>query len=131
MLKIDIIDALPDTALKIDNEVLINDISNEVMNSNSIILYFPSFTDGRAFSQARQLRRLGFKGDLIASGDIRADQVRHYAQVGFSKLYFNKKYDEKVIVEELNRYSVPYQKSFFGMDTVYQKRISNKKTLAV
>jgi|TARA_R110001599_G_scaffold26612_16_gene93896 uncharacterized protein (DUF934 family) len=33
-----------------------------------IALQFPAFADGRAYSQARQLRRLGYTGRLRASG---------------------------------------------------------------
>lgn len=49
-----------------------------------IILEFPSFADGRAYTQARQLReRLGFEGRIRASGDVLCDQVQYMARVGF------------------------------------------------
>jgi phosphoadenosine phosphosulfate reductase len=39
-------------------------------------LVFPKFSDGRSYSAARLLReRLGFKGDLRATGDVLADQI--------------------------------------------------------
>ena len=41
-----------------------------------IDLNFPKFTDGRAFSQAFLLsRRLGFKGEIRATGDVLVDQL--------------------------------------------------------
>ncbi len=41
-----------------------------------IALVFPRFSDGRSYSTARLLReRLGFKGELRASGDVLADQI--------------------------------------------------------
>lgn len=50
-----------------------------------IRLSFPKFTDGRAFSQAYLLRRrLGFKGDLCATGDVLVDQLLHMKRCGFS-----------------------------------------------
>ena len=50
-----------------------------------IELDFPHFTDGRAYSQAYLLRRrLGFAGDLRATGDVLLDQLVQMARTGFS-----------------------------------------------
>ncbi|MDP3190379.1 DUF934 domain-containing protein [Rhodoferax sp.] len=50
-----------------------------------IELNFPKFTDGRAFSQAYLLRRrLGFKGDIRATGDVLVDQLMQMQRTGFS-----------------------------------------------
>jgi uncharacterized protein (DUF934 family) len=49
-----------------------------------VALEFPSFNDGRAFSQARVLRHaLGFKGEIRATGKPMADQAGHLARCGF------------------------------------------------
>jgi phosphoadenylyl-sulfate reductase (thioredoxin) len=40
-----------------------------------VILPFPAFTDGRSFSLARQIRGLGYAGELRASGPILPDQL--------------------------------------------------------
>ena len=48
-------------------------------------LHFPKFTDGRASSQAYLLRRrLGFTGDLRATGDVLVDEVLQMQRSGFS-----------------------------------------------
>lgn len=50
-----------------------------------IDLYFPKFTDGRAYSQAYLLRRrLGFTGDIRATGDVLVDQLLQMQRSGFS-----------------------------------------------
>lgn len=50
-----------------------------------IELSFPKFTDGRAFSQAFLLsRRLGFKGDIVATGDVLIDQLAQMQRSGFT-----------------------------------------------
>jgi uncharacterized protein (DUF934 family) len=50
-----------------------------------IDLYFPKFTDGRAFSQAFLLsRRLGFKGEIRATGDVLVDQLAQMKRSGFT-----------------------------------------------
>jgi len=49
-----------------------------------IALTFPVFNDGRAFSQASLLRgRMGFKGELRATGDVLVDQYRFMRRCGF------------------------------------------------
>ncbi len=49
-----------------------------------IELHFPKFTDGRAFSQAFLLRRrMGFAGELVATGDVLPDQLALMQRSGF------------------------------------------------
>ena len=51
----------------------------------SIELTFPKFNDGRAFSQAFLLsRRLGFKGEIVATGDVLIDQLAQMQRSGFT-----------------------------------------------
>lgn len=50
-----------------------------------IDLHFPKFTDGRAFSQAFLLsRRLGFQGEIRATGDVLVDQLAQMQRSGFT-----------------------------------------------
>ena len=49
-----------------------------------ITLHFPKFSDGRAFSQAFLLRRrMGFAGELVATGDVLVDQLAQMQRSGF------------------------------------------------
>jgi len=49
-----------------------------------VVLDFPAFTDGRAYSQARVIRtELGYTGELRATGDVLPDQAQFMARVGF------------------------------------------------
>lgn len=48
-----------------------------------IAVQFPSFADGRGFSIARHLKRLGYDGELRARGHIIADQYAHALACGF------------------------------------------------
>ncbi len=51
-----------------------------------IRLYFPTFADGRAFSQARLLRtRYEFIGDIRAAGEIVQDQLAFMLSCGFNQ----------------------------------------------
>ena len=56
-----------------------------IAQAERVELHFPNFTDGRAFSQAYLIRRrLGFSGDLRATGDVLADQLIQMERTGFS-----------------------------------------------
>lgn len=48
-----------------------------------LILEFDAFRDGRGFSLASTLRERGWKGRLVASGKLIADQARHLRRSGF------------------------------------------------
>lgn len=130
MPNLNVIDSLPIEAFKIENNNLLENISTEILSTTKIILNFPTFMDGRAFSQARRLRRAGYKGELIASGDIRADQARQFALVGFSSLYFDESHDQQIIENSLNRYPVSYQKFNTENQIIFENRL-NKKTAAL
>ena len=57
------------------------------LNGITVIeLHFPKFTDGRAFSQAFLLhRRLGFTGQIRATGDVLVDQLVQIQRSGFTQ----------------------------------------------
>lgn len=53
---------------------------------HTVVLQFPAFTDGRAFSQAFLLRRrLGFAGHIRAVGDVLVDQLQQMQRSGFTQ----------------------------------------------
>ena len=69
--------------LKLSNSDDPRDVS--LAGVNSIELTFPKFSDGRAFSQAFLLsRRLGFKGEIVATGDVLIDQLAQMQRSGFT-----------------------------------------------
>lgn len=50
-----------------------------------VAIAFPSFADGRGFSQARILRQHhGFKGEIRAVGDVTWDRLRFMARCGIN-----------------------------------------------
>ena len=47
-----------------------------------IVLSFPAYTDGRAYSQAKDLRLDGYRGELRAEGNLLLDQFQIHASSG-------------------------------------------------
>ena len=73
-------------------------------------LNFPKFTDGRAFSQAFLLRRrLGFQGEIRATGDVLADQLLQMSRTGFSSAVLRDDQDLKIAEQQLARFGIFYQ----------------------
>src|SRR5690348_11231964 len=62
--------------LRLPNDAVPGNLAKDVERFDLIALSFPRFTDGRAYSQARVLRsRLGFRGELRATGNVLRDQL--------------------------------------------------------
>ncbi|MBO6639399.1 MAG: DUF934 domain-containing protein [Roseitalea sp.] len=66
-----------------DNDIDAHAVAPHFGALDAIIIAFPSFADGRGFSLAMKLRRLGFEGRLIAQGHVLADQYVHARRCGF------------------------------------------------
>ena len=75
-----------------------------------IDLHFPKFTDGRAYSQAFLLRRrLGFKGEIRATGDVLVDQLVQLERSGFDSAVLRHATDAAVIERQDTRFAEFYQ----------------------
>jgi uncharacterized protein (DUF934 family) len=75
-----------------------------------VALVFPSFRDGRAYSQARLLReRYGFRRELRATGQVLRDQFVFLVRAGFDALDVTKPGDADAFAQALRRYTVFYQ----------------------
>lgn len=75
-----------------------------------IDLHFPKFTDGRAYSQAFWLRkRLNFKGELRATGDVLTDQVLLMSRCGFDTVVLRADQRLQSAQRQLQQFSAFYQ----------------------
>ena len=89
-----------------------------------IALVFPSFKDGRAYSQARILReQYGFAGELRATGNVLRDQFLFMLRAGFDAFEVAKDADGAAFPEAIRRYSVFYQPTGDGRRTARHGRL--------
>jgi uncharacterized protein (DUF934 family) len=80
-----------------------------------VALVFPTFRDGRAYSQARLLReRHQFRGELRATGQVLRDQLLFLHRAGFDAFELTKEADAAAFAEAVHRYSVFYQPTADG-----------------
>ncbi len=75
-----------------------------------IDLNFPKFTDGRAYSQAFLLRRrLGFTGEIRATGDVLIDQLVQMERTGFDVAVLRADQNLAFAQRQFDRYRGFYQ----------------------
>jgi uncharacterized protein (DUF934 family) len=92
-----------------------------------VALVFPTFRDGRAYSQARLLReRHGYKGELRATGQVLRDQFLFMLRAGFDALEVKKESDAEAFALTAKRYSVFYQPTGDGRITALHRRMQQR-----
>ncbi len=88
-----------------------------------IVLEFPKFRDGRAFSWARMLRtRFDYKGEIRAIGDFLFDQIAFMARTGFDAWEVRQDFTLDDFQRALTEITTPYQPAPDGRKTIRQLR---------
>jgi uncharacterized protein (DUF934 family) len=96
--------------LQIANDTDVDTLQDQLASADAVELHFPKFTDGRAYSQAVQLRRrLGFTGDIRATGDVLIDQLVQMQRTGFSSAVLRDDQDAVHGQKLLTQYAAFYQ----------------------
>jgi uncharacterized protein (DUF934 family) len=94
-------------------------------------LIFPNFRDGRAYSQARQLREHhGFRGELRATGEVLQDQFHFLIRAGFDTFEVKKDADVAAFASALARYSVYYQPTGSAWPSALKERLARRSIAA-
>jgi uncharacterized protein (DUF934 family) len=92
-----------------------------------IALVFPTFRDGRAYSQARLLReRFSYRGELRATGQVLRDQFMFMLRAGFDAFEVKKQSDAEAFANTAKRYSVFYQPTGDGRVTALHQRMLSR-----
>ncbi len=88
-----------------------------------IILEFPKFTDGRAYSQARLLREgYGYRHELRAAGNVLRDQLLFMQRCGFDAFELNHGQPIQAWTQATHEFSVLYQPAADDRVPVMQRR---------
>lgn len=106
----------PQEGRLLDNAADVLALDGQLRGVALILLQFPKWTDGRAYTQAALLRRrLRFRGEIRAVGDVRVDMAPLLARTGFDSAVLREGQDPQVAENALR---------FFGQagaaDTYYQ-----------
>ncbi len=79
-------DAGPAVAVDLASDADPTVLEDRIADIDLIRIDFPSFADGRGFTIAKQLRRMGFHGRLRAKGHVIADQYAMARRSGFDEV---------------------------------------------
>jgi uncharacterized protein (DUF934 family) len=94
-------------------------LGEDVHRLSVVVLEFPVFRDGRAFSWARMLRtRLKFTGEVRGTGHFLYDQIAYMHRTGFDAF----EVPEGFTLEQ-------YARALAEMTDVYQPSADGKKTI--
>lgn len=109
-------------ALTISNATSLADIKCDIHGFSTIILEFPAFKDGRAYSQARLLReRYGYTGEIRARGDVLRDQLLFMTRCGVNAFEFAG--DAQGANAAMQEFSFAYQPAADDAAPVWRKRL--------
>jgi len=94
-------------------------LGDDVHRLSVVVLEFPVFRDGRAFSWARMLReRFDYKGEIRAAGHLLYDQIAFMHRVGIDAF----EVPQSVTLEQFNR-------ALGEITNVFQPSADGKKTI--
>ncbi len=96
--------------LRLPNTLDPVEIADKLPRLSLIVLEFPKFTDGRAYSQARLLReRYAFTGEIRATGAVLRDQLLYMTRCGITSFEIDKTDAAERLAAALKEYSIVYQ----------------------
>jgi uncharacterized protein (DUF934 family) len=99
--------------VRLPNTVREHDLTPYLAQLSLIILSFPAFSDGRAYSLARQIRLEGYQGELRASGNILPDQLQFMIQVGIDTFDVPERFTLDDWQRASRQMSLAYQRGLF------------------
>ena len=116
--------------LSLDNTEDVLQLGARLEGVQLIVLNFPKFTDGRAYSQARLLReRLGYRGELRATGAVFRDQLPFLLRCGFDSFESEQKGFAAALAKARTLFSVVYQPVGDGRATASELRLRRRNVV--
>lgn len=101
----------------------IETLGEDVHELPIIALNFPTFSDGRSYSNANVLRRtLNYQGEVRAIGDVRRDQINNMVNCGFNAFEPAAGQDADKCLQELEGFSENYQSTITRPEPLFRRR---------
>lgn len=115
-------------AVALANTDPVEELAAHVGELRLVALHFPKFSDGRAYSQARLLRgRLGYEGELRATGNVLQDQLPFMLRCGFDSFESEQKGFAEALAKARRLFSVVYQPTEDGRATAARLRLEGNQ----
>jgi uncharacterized protein (DUF934 family) len=98
------------TGLLLDNSADIHALVDDLPRLALVVLQFPKWTDGRAYSQARLLRgRYRYRGDVRAIGEVLVDMLPLLQRTGFASVQLRADQSTEHAHQALRFFAAHYQ----------------------
>jgi uncharacterized protein (DUF934 family) len=109
--------------LRLKNSDDVRALADHVGRLGLIVLEFPKYTDGRAYSQARILREeLGYTGELRAAGNVLLDQLLFMQRCGFDAFELARPDAELAWRKAVSAFNVFHQPTGDARATILEQR---------
>lgn len=110
-------------AIWLDSHETVSEIGEELNNFPLIALNFPVFSDGRSYSNARELReQLNYTGEVRAIGDVLRDQLFYMAKCGFNAFSLRHDQDAEASLTAFNDFQTNYQATVAEPTPLFRRR---------
>jgi uncharacterized protein (DUF934 family) len=98
---------------RLPNTVRASELQPYLPQLGLIVLSFPAFNDGRAYSLARQLRLEGYQAELRATGNVLPDQLQFMRQVGIDSFEVTERFPLEAWTRASRQMSLAYQRGLY------------------
>lgn len=107
----------------LDSHQTLDKLEDRLSSLPIIALNFPVFSDGRAYSLARRLRRdLGYTGEIRAIGDVLRDQLCFLERCGFDSFALRSDQDPDECLKAFNDFSTSYTATAVNDTPLFRRR---------
>ena len=97
-------------AVAVPNDAAIEDLAEDLPRIALVVLHFPKWTDGRAYSQARLLRaRYRYAGAVRATGEVLVDMMPLLSRTGFDEAQLRADQSRETAERALHFFAGHYQ----------------------
>ncbi len=110
-------------AVWLDSNERASEIAEQLDALPLIALNFPVFSDGRSYTNARELRqRYAYKGEIRAIGDVLRDQLYYMAQCGFDSFDLRYDQDAELCLAAFEDFETGYQSTILEPNPLFRRR---------
>lgn len=107
----------------LDSHEQASEIGEELASIPVVALNFPTFADGRSYTNARELReRYNYEGEIRAIGDVLRDQIFYMMRCGFDAFEIRHDQDAEACIQAFNDFQAGYQSSINQPDPLFRRR---------
>tara|TARA_B110000858_G_scaffold194350_1_gene248609 strand:- start:13957 stop:14457 length:501 start_codon:yes stop_codon:yes gene_type:complete len=98
-------------------------IADELHALPLIALNFPAFSDGRSYTNARELRqKYAYKREIRAIGDVLRDQLYYMSQCGFDSFEIRQDQDVELCLDAFKDFKTVYQSTITEPAPLFRRR---------